>query len=212
MKSYPNRIKHETFIGIEIGKVKVIAFDRFEEGDKRLVYYYKYQCSCGTIESAPKYSLLQSKKSRNTYCCTKCRKDKLVEWAKSSSIKYIDPIEGKCSTIHSNYRSRAKKKKLEFTLTFEEFKSMVTSNCHYCGLEPNKCRMDRTKSRQGLSRINFNGIDRVNNEMGYTIKNTVTCCEDCNKAKRNLSYNQFLDLIKRIYKNLYEFKTNDSNR
>ena len=36
------------------------------------------------------------------------------------------------------------------------------------------------------------------NNDGYNLENCVSCCEDCNKAKRNLSYDQFLDLIKRI--------------
>jgi hypothetical protein len=202
MKSYTNRIQHENFIGTEIGKVKIIEFDKYEEGNNRYIYYYKYQCICGNIESAPKYSLLQSKKSRNTYCCSECRKNKLSEWAKTAKIKYNDPVEGKCSILFSNYRSKCKKKKWEFELTFDQFKQLVTSNCHYCNLEPNKCRIDRSKSRQGISRIYFNGVDRLDSLLGYNIKNVVSCCEDCNKAKRNLSYEQFLNLIKRIY----EFK------
>jgi hypothetical protein len=202
MKIYENRIKHQKFIGTLIGKVEVIEFDKVEEGNGRNIYYYKYKCICGNIETAPKYSLLQSKKSRNTYCCTKCRKDKLSEWAKKACIKYTDPIEAKCSILFSNYRSKCKIKKWEFKLTFDEFKELVTSNCYYCNLEPNKCRLDRSKSRQGMSRIYFNGIDRLDSNKGYETSNTVPCCEDCNKAKRNLEYNQFLELIKRIY----EFK------
>jgi len=202
MKVYENRIKHVKFIGTIIGKVEIVDFDKVEEGNGRNIYYYKYKCICGNIESAPKYSLLQSKKSRNTYCCSKCRKNKLSEWAKTAKVKYNDPVEGKCSILFSNYRTKCKRKKWEFELTFEQFKQLVTSNCHYCNLEPNKCRMDRSKSRQGISRIYFNGIDRLNSLLGYSIMNVVPCCEDCNKAKRNLSYQQFLNLIKRIY----EFK------
>lgn len=202
MKVYENRIKHLSFIGTIIGKVKIIEFDSVKEGNGRNIYYYKYECICGNIETAPKNSLLQSKKARNTYCCSKCRKDKLSEWAKTAKIKYIDPIEGKCSILFSNYRAKCKKKNWEFSLTFEYFKKLVTSNCHYCDLEPNKCRQYRAKSRLGLSRIYFNGVDRLNSSLGYNINNVVPCCEDCNKAKRNLSYEQFLNLIKRIY----EFK------
>jgi hypothetical protein len=202
MKVYENRIKHSSFIGTTIGKVTIIEFDRVEEGKGRNVYYYKYKCICGNIETAPKYSLSQSKKFRNTYCCSTCRKDKISEWAKTASVKYKDPIEGKCSILFSNYRSKCKKKSWVFNLTFDQFKQLVTSNCHYCNLEPNKCRKDRSKSRLGLSRVYFNGVDRIDSSIGYNIDNVVSCCEDCNKAKRNLSYTQFLNLIKRIY----EFK------
>lgn len=198
MKVYPNRIKHEKFIGTVIGKVTVIEFSHAVEKNKRFWYYYKYKCICGTIETATKHGLSQSK-NRDTYCCSVCRKNKTSEWAKWHSVKYIDPIEAKCSVLHSNYRSRAKRKNWEFNLTFQEFKNLVLSNCYYCNLEPNKCRLDRAKSRKGISRIYFNGIDRIDSNKGYIINNVVSCCEDCNKAKRNLSNKQFLELIKRIY-------------
>lgn len=199
MKIYENRINHENFIGTIIGKVKIIEFDKAIESKNRFIYYYKYQCICGNIESAPKYSLCQSKKSRNTYCCSTCRKNKLSTWAKTSKIKYLDPIEGKCSSLFSNYKSKSKTKNWEFLLTFEEFKNLVTSNCHYCNLEPNKCRKDNAKSRLGISRIYFNGVDRIDSTKGYIKDNVLPCCEDCNKAKRNLTYKQFLDLVNRIY-------------
>lgn len=198
-KIYENRIKHGDFIGTEVGKVTIISFDKVISGEKRNVYYYNYQCVCGNIESAPKYSLLQSKKSRNTYCCSTCRKNKLSDWAKTACIRYDNPIEAKCSVLFSNYRSKCKRKKWDFELTFEEFKNTVLQNCHYCNLEPNKFRQDRAKSRLGISRIFFNGIDRIDSSKGYLHNNIVACCEDCNKAKRNLSYNDFLDLIRRIY-------------
>jgi hypothetical protein len=200
MKIFENRIKHFKFIGTQVGKVKIIAFDRAEEKKDRFIYYYKYECICGNIETAPKHSLLSSiRRNKNTYCCSKCRKDKLSDWAKKACVRYTDHVEAKCSILFSNYRSKSKMKNWNFKLTFDEFKTLVTSNCYYCNLEPNKCRIDNAKSRQGISRIYFNGVDRINSSEGYIISNVVPCCEDCNKAKRNLEYNQFLDLIKRIY-------------
>lgn len=207
MKIYENRIKHYSFIGTKIGKVEVIEFDYAVEKNKRYRYYYKFKCVCGNIETAPKDSLLSSKrKGLDTYCCSVCRKDKLSEWAKKACVRYDDPIEGKCSILFSNYRSKCKRKNLVFSLTFEEFKNLVISNCHYCNIEPTNCRMDRSKSRQGISRIYFNGVDRLDSNEGYHSNNVVSCCEDCNKAKRNLSYEQFLELVKRIY----EFKIKES--
>lgn len=50
MKVYENRIKHSSFIGTIIGKVKVIEFDNVKEGNGRNIYYYKYKCICGNIE------------------------------------------------------------------------------------------------------------------------------------------------------------------
>jgi len=38
----------------------------------------------------------------------------------------------------------------------------------------------------------YNGIDRLDSDGGYTIKNTVTCCEFCNRAKFLKTKEEFL--------------------
>lgn len=207
MKSYEKRIKHDEFIGTKIGVVTITEFSHSAEGKGRLIYYYKYKCACGNDGISPKYSLLntiirEKKQGRTTFCCEKCRKDKLAAWAKVAFVKYTDPVEGKCAILFSNYRAKCKMKNWEFLLTFDEFKKLVTSNCHYCNFPPNKCRKERCKSRMGISRIYFNGVDRIDSGQGYKNENCVPCCEDCNKGKRNLSRNQFLTMVKHIYEHL----------
>lgn len=202
-----SRVNHNEFIGFKVGKVEVINFDKTIERKNRLTHYYNYKCECGNIETAPKNSLLAAKRNelknkKIIYSCSNCRRDKLSEWAKINCFRHTSVEDARCSVLHSNYRSKCKLKNWEFNLTFNEFKKLVMSNCHYCNLEPNKFRKDIAKTRQGISRTYFNGIDRIDSSKGYTLNNVVPCCEDCNKAKRNLSYVQFLDLIKRIY----EFK------
>lgn len=111
--------------------------------------------------------------------------------------------EAQISIVYSNYKSRAKSKNWEFLISKEEFTNLIHSNCHYCDLSPNKFRKDRVKNLRVIDTNEFsNGIDRLDSSKGYIIDNVVACCEDCNKAKRNLSYTQFLDLITKIY----EFK------
>lgn len=51
----------------------------------------------------------------------------------------------------------------------------------------------------GAGKLKRDGIDRIDSDEGYFINNCVTCCAKCNFAKRNLSVDVFLDLIKRIY-------------
>ncbi len=38
----------------------------------------------------------------------------------------------------------------------------------------------------------YNGIDRVNNEMGYEPLNVVPCCQECNFAKCKMSKDEFI--------------------
>jgi len=46
--------------------------------------------------------------------------------------------------------------------------------------------------------FHFNGIDRVDSEIGYVPENVVTACKYCNIAKRDMTKDQFLDLVARI--------------
>lgn len=43
------------------------------------------------------------------------------------------------------------------------------------------------------------GVDRINNDKGYTIDNVVTCCGDCNYMKRAMSVEAFLCRVKKIH-------------
>ncbi len=69
-----------------------------------------------------------------------------------------------------HYIYNAKKRKKSFKLSEEEFNSIVTSNCFYCGKPPKEGEYG-------------NGIDRINNDLGYEISNCVPCCSPCNYLK-----------------------------
>lgn len=70
---------------------------------------------------------------------------------------------------YKSYIKSAKKRSYSFQLTLEDFKSIVVKSCHYCNYYKEK---------------ETNGIDRVNNDIGYNKDNCVPCCEICNKMKR----------------------------
>jgi hypothetical protein len=38
-----------------------------------------------------------------------------------------------------------------------------------------------------------NGIDRLDNALGYTTANSVPCCKPCNQAKNDRSVDEFRD-------------------
>ena len=42
-----------------------------------------------------------------------------------------------------------------------------------------------------VSSFTFNGIDRKNNNLGYTYDNCVTACTTCNKAKNSMTIEEF---------------------
>lgn len=127
--------------------------------------------------------------------CIKCMPHNLQDY------KTMNSSDAQLSIVYSNYKSRCKSKNREFNLTKSQFKKLILSNCYYCGAEPSNIRMDRSKLR-AKKKIYTNGIDRVDSDKGYIISNVVSCCEDCNKAKRQLSKDTFLKMIKDIYENL----------
>jgi len=81
-------------------------------------------------------------------------------------------------------------------ITPSQFYTLITSNCHYCGVPPE----NETKLRLGSSKMKYNGVDRVDNEKPYNLSNLVTCCKTCNSMKSKLSATEFLGHIKRIYR------------
>ena len=88
---------------------------------------------------------------------------------------------------YSQYINGAKRRGYSWELTLEQFVSMYDSNCTYCG-----------------DKITGVGIDRVDNTKGYTIDNCVKSCQKCNQLKMAYEYNDWINHMKKILKNLGE--------
>lgn len=91
------------------------------------------------------------------------------------------------------YGRRAARKKLEITITPDEFIKLVTSNCHYCGKE-----WQSETRRVNNAQVKMLTIDRKDSALGYTLENCVSCCKLCNTIKMDMSYAQFTTQIKLI--------------
>lgn len=101
--------------------------------------------------------------------------------------------------IYDKYCRNAKKFGRNFDLTVEDVKILTSSNCHYCGTEPLKIKSHR---RQHTSWGNYcyNGIDRRDNQLGYSLDNCLPCCNICNRAKNDMPYDKFIDYLNRVAK------------
>lgn len=106
---------------------------------------------------------------------------------KSSSQK--DGYSGECKKCsysskenrYNIYKKNAKKRNIDFQLTKEDFYKLTSLKCHYCG-DINE----------------YNGIDRIDSNLGYIKENCVPCCEYCNKMKLNYSIDFWLNHIKKV--------------
>jgi len=91
------------------------------------------------------------------------------------------------------YKGRAKARNYSFDLKYSQFKKLVFGECYYCGSKPET----KIVSKSGVIAF-YNGIDRLNNEEGYTLLNCITCCGICNYMKRDMSIDEFIRHIEKI--------------
>jgi hypothetical protein len=78
------------------------------------------------------------------------------------------------------YQRSAAKRKYVFELSVEQFKILITQPCVYCDYH-----------KEGEA----NGIDRVDNNKGYTVENSRSCCEMCNHMKYAYDTEYFLTKV-----------------
>lgn len=100
--------------------------------------------------------------------------------------------------VYNRYKSTAAKKKREFKLTQLEFNKLITSNCFYCSRIPSNTIYNYNKK----SSFNYNGVDRIDSSRGYTTDNVLSAYKNCNKAKNNLTLNQFYDMYCKVAGNV----------
>lgn len=115
-------------------------------------------------------------------------------------------IEVSYRGLYQRYKCNAKTYKRKFDLTFEIFKFLISNTCSYCNSLPNTKYNPYLKTNGDFKQlgrfmdktyvdtltITYNGIDRKDSNLGYTLLNSVTCCWTCNQLKKDLfSYEEF---------------------
>lgn len=104
--------------------------------------------------------------------------------------------EAALNDLYQRYFKRAKINGLEFSLSRDEFQTITSAPCEYCGDKPSTVR---EKSNYNGIYV-YNGIDRIDNDAGYVISNVASCCKHCNYAKKDRSVADFIAWAKRIAK------------
>lgn len=155
-----------------------------------------FQCACGNI-STQRINQVKLGKVKSCGCILR------------ENMKTLHTLRKKGPRLPNNgaaknrwyrlYKINARKRHLTFELPFDIFVELILQDCHYCGV---MAMLPSTNSFYNMTPENtimVNGIDRKNNNVGYTVENSVTCCTRCNKMKLALGYEVFLEHIKAIY-------------
>lgn len=183
---------------IDCGKLKRVA-KRFDGGPvcaSCLGKRHKQKCSmCGKIKVTN--SRLETgepicsncyRKIKPRELCYLCGKLKAIaKRTDNGALCYSCLNKTSISTVINGLKRGASRRNLEWSLTDDQTKELISSTCFYCGISP-------TESVRG-----FLGIDRIDNFIGYTYDNCVACCWDCNRAKNIMEQTRFLNLCAKIY-------------
>lgn len=144
--------------------------------DGKSQIYWEFRCDCGNIRVDQVSSVAPHKRA-------------------SCGCLYRQPLG--VSAGRQRYRvyaSTAKKSGRVFALSFEDFYALSQQPCHYCGALPS--RQHAPLSVKGRPNYHgefvYNGIDRLDNTVGYVVENCVPCCWDCNHAKGAKTYAEFV--------------------
>lgn len=156
-------------------------------------YHWLFKCDCGNEIITSKNSVL---KGLTTSCG--CTRSEISSKTYKEINKNSKPTVGAINRLYKIYEHGAISRNYCFELGIEEFKTIIYKNCYYCNRLPEQKSYNKSRTDYVL----YNGIDRVDNNKGYSTDNIVTCCKHCNRAKMSLSKDQFIQLIKDIYKNL----------
>lgn len=99
---------------------------------------------------------------------------------KASNFRNYRTLSGRIKAIKSN----AKIRNYDFNLSKEYLKIYWQKPCEFCG-----CYIETLM------------IDRICNDKGYVEGNIRSCCQRCNSMKSDLSDEEFLNRIEKIYLN-----------
>lgn len=72
---------------------------------------------------------------------------------------------------------------------------MIKDSCFYCGKKDSNSRKDRLTGEL----LSYNGVDRLDSNLGYETDNTVACCSTCNYMKGTLTVSEFIAQASLIY-------------
>ncbi len=169
---------------------KLVAIKRMLNENKHTMWLCK--CECG-IEKIIRRSSLTEGRAQSCGC--------------SRGRRRLSPELANLRGLMDRYKGNARRnghgrKEHSFKLTEEQFKKLTKKDCYYCRTSPSQIYKGNKGRNNGY--YIYNGIDRIDNNLGYTIENTVTCCIKCNKAKSNMTLQDFRNWVKKIYDNMYK--------
>jgi len=100
--------------------------------------------------------------------------------------------------VFRRMQANARTRGIDWGLNEDEVRDLLKRPCYYCGTLPAQVATIRMNHNGDYI---YNGLDRIDNSLGYILGNVAPCCRMCNVAKNNHSLKQFKDWACRLYEN-----------
>lgn len=184
--------RHELAIGKKYSRWTVLSFVGFRKSGINNKPYYLCRCECGKEKEVCLWNI----KCGFNKSCGCLHTENLFERNRKRRM----PIKEAASrNFYRQYKYNCGSRRgLEFGLSLDEFKNLIYQKCSYCGREPSIRLRRRNNKANNSDFFLANGVDRVNNLLGYIKGNVVPCCSFCNMAKFDFSAEEFLSNIQKI--------------
>lgn len=184
MKDESGRFAPRNWLGHRSGKLTVARHlgGRDDHGYQMLELF----CDCGSTIIRSSQSMSRARPLQSCGCGPKGRPPIINNGA---IARYI----------WNGYKHSAKGRGYSFKLSESQIMEMVQADCYWCGCKP----AVKSFSALGGSSLACHGIDRRDNNLGYTPENCVPCCEQCNRAKLTYSEEQFKAWVKKLYEHIF---------
>jgi len=182
-------------IGSKWGRLTVVRYlGRKKHGIEGTVGMYECLCECGSTVRRNHACLTQ----KQTVSCGCWKSEKIALRTRKLDTAFRD--------LWCHYKKGARERNLEWALTEEQFRELTKSPCYYTGREPSQVAHSASTNKRvklGLEPLPggyyvYNGIDCLDSTVGYTLENCVAACGDANKAKLEMTHDEFITLCKEI--------------
>lgn len=174
-------------VGTKLNRLTIVGYDPVTK-------QYNCLCDCGKTTKARGWAM---KKNKHRSCGCLMKEEK-------ARARILPDFLGLKNEIFRNYMASAKRRKYIWNLSKEEFFELLKRKCYYCGIKPTMSWYGTKRKVMNTVEFKYNGVDRVDNALGYTLENCVSCCSICNNAKATLTTKEFLGWVEQVY--LYSVK------
>lgn len=164
---------------------KLVAVERVESA-KHKQRRWLFQCDCGgkTITTVSKVTTGYTK-SCGCKAITKMKDPATGLWVR-------DPSK-------PDWMYLAKERWTEYYsdgCSLELFVELSQKPCHYCGVSFSNTRKNKSVT------FRYNGLDRIDSSRDHSPDNIVSCCKRCNTAKMDITYQEFIEWLRRVHSHL----------